>query len=222
MTCCGARCEAAAQHFGAAVAERDRDRYQRHGLDKRGRFLLEGLAHAGLDGQSVLDIGSGVGAITFELLKRGARAATLADASSAYLDIAAQIAATLGLRDRIQIARGDFVDTAQSLEISDVVVLDRAVCCYRDAPTLLVTAASRCRRVLGLTYPRRRPHSRLLIAFENLRRRLSNNPFRAFVHDPALMESTLGKCGLRRVSRTGTFFWVVEVYRRDRSPADRR
>jgi magnesium-protoporphyrin O-methyltransferase len=214
--CCGkAVCEATAQHFCRAVAEADLKRYRRKGPDKRARLLIEGLTRTGLSGSSVLDVGAGLGMVTFELIKRGARDAVLADASPAYLDAAREETQRFGLTDRIRYVPGDFVETSKDVAPADVVVLDRAVCCYPAWRPLLEEAAARCRHAFGLTYPRPRIAVRLMLGLENLRRRWSGSAFRAFVHPPAEMDTALRQNGLRRVSRAETFFWHVDVYVRD-------
>lgn len=212
--CCGPHCSATAAHFGKASAEGDLKRYHTKGLDKRGRHLVQGLVRLGIKDASVLDIGAGVGTMTFELLKHGAASAILADASPAYLESARGEAERTGLQDRVRFEQGNFVETSAGIAAADVVVLDRAVCCYPDWNALLERAASRCRRLLGLTYPRNRPDVRLWIGFENFRRRLSKDDFRAFVHSPDEMHEALRASGLERVSRAHTLVWHVDVYER--------
>lgn len=214
MRCCGSDCDATARHFNAAVAERDRQRYRSHGLDKRARRLVDGLLGAEIAGCSILDVGSGLGLPTLELLKRGAARATLADASSAYLDAARREAAACALADRVDVVLGDFVQTVDRIDAADIVVLDRTVCCYPAWQPLLEAAAARCRSVLGVTYPRNRPDVRLVIALENLRRRFKHDAFRAFVHSPAAMDLTLRRAGLHRISHAATFAWSIDIYAR--------
>jgi magnesium-protoporphyrin O-methyltransferase len=214
-SCCTPGGEAAARHFGPDAAEADRARYVRDGPDRRTRLLLDGLTRLGIDGCSVLDIGSGIGVVSFELLKRGAKSAILSDASPSYLDAAGVEAGRCRVTDRVRLVQGDFVETAREMEPADVVVLDRAVCCYPAWRPLLHEAAARCRRLLGLTYPWSRPDIRVLLAVENLRRRLARDPFRAFVHSPAGMDASLRQHGLHRIHRAATFFWRIDIYTRD-------
>ena len=214
MSCCGPHCSATASHFGQASAEADLKRYHTKGLDKRGRLLLEGLVRLGIEDASVLDIGGGIGTMTFELLKRGATSGVLADAAPAYLEAARAEATRTGVQHRIQFEEGNFVETSDNIAAADVVVLDRAVCCYPDWNTLLERAAVRCRRYLGLTYPWNRPDVRFMLGFENLLRRFSRDDFRAFVHAPAKMHEALQASGLELVSRAHTFFWHIDVYAR--------
>lgn len=212
--CCGPHCAATATHFAQSRAEADLKRYQTKGLDKRGQLLLQGLVRLGVQNASVLDIGAGVGSMTFELLKHGATSAVVADAAPAFLQSARGEAERSGVRNQIRFEQGNFVETSVNIAAADIVVLDRAVCCYPDWQTLLERAASRCRRILGLTYPRNRPDVRLMIGFENLRRRFARDDFRAFVHPPHEMHEALLASGLTRLSRGHTFAWHIDVYER--------
>lgn len=200
------------RHFDQAIAELDIDHYRQHGLDKRARLLMEALRRAGVSGRSVLDVGSGVGAMSFELLKAGASHAILADASPAYLAAAKGEAARAGVADRLELVQGDFVETVTGIPSADIVVLDRVVCCYPAWSPLLAAAMSRGSSLLGLTYPRARPDVQLVLAIENFRRRLKGDGFRAFVHSPAAMEAALRARGWRLVSRRGTVMWQVDLY----------
>jgi 2-polyprenyl-3-methyl-5-hydroxy-6-metoxy-1,4-benzoquinol methylase len=188
-------------------------------LDKRARVLLSAVLKTRVDGCSVLDVGAGIGALGLELLKHGAARVTLADASPAYLDAAAQQAEEMHLRDCVEVAPGDFVDIAAGLERADIVVLDRVICCYPDWSGLLDAAASRCRGVLGISYPRGRADIRLLIAFENIRRRFMRDAFRAYVHPSRLMKQALRDTGFTWIGYTATYFWVIELYARGSTAA---
>jgi SAM-dependent methyltransferase len=210
--CC---CGPAIRHFDQTIAEQDIARYRRKGLEKRARLLLESIHRSGLSGRSVLDVGSGVGTLSLELLKAGATHATLADASPAYLAAAKTEAARARLVDRVDVVPGDFVETVDRISPADIVVLDRVVCCYPAWPALLTAAMSRGRALLGLTYPRARADVRLVIAIENLRRRLKGDAFRAFVHPPMAMRAALRTNGWRLLYRGGTYAWRVDLYERE-------
>jgi SAM-dependent methyltransferase len=202
------------RHFDEAIAARDLARYGKKGLDKRARLLVAALLRSGAAGQSVLDVGSGAGSLSFELLKAGALRATLADASPAYLAAATLEATRLGLAERVDAVAGDFVETADRTPEADIVVLDRVVCCYPAGAPLLAAAMSRGRVLMGITYPRARPDVRLVIGFENLKRRLKGDAFRAFVHPPAAMRAALRAGGWRLLKRSGTFAWQIDLYAR--------
>jgi SAM-dependent methyltransferase len=214
MNCCRGTCQATAVHFDKQVAEDDYRRYRRQGLDKRATRLVEALVKSGIDGLTVLDVGSGIGMVSVELLQRGAATATLADASPSYLEVAQMMATDKAVAGRMRYVVGDFVDTARKMPAFDVVVMDRSVCCYPAWRLLLMAASERCRQRLALTYPRNRPDVKLVLGFENLRRRLAKDEFRAFVHPPKDMHAALEATGLRRVHQAGTLAWKIDLYSR--------
>jgi 2-polyprenyl-3-methyl-5-hydroxy-6-metoxy-1,4-benzoquinol methylase len=217
MNCCSgcAAYPAAERQFDAAIAERDLRRYRRKGPDATSRLLLTGVADRVIPGDAVLDIGSGVGVISFELLSKGAGKATLVDASSAYLQAAAQEARRREQSGRVRSIAGDFVGLANTIEPADIVTLHRVICCYPDYARLLERATEHSRRLLAFSYPRDRWVVRAWLKLENLLRRLSGNEFRTFVHSPAAMERILDRAGFRRLVRRLTLVWSVDIYLRN-------
>ena len=53
------------------------------------------------------------------------------DGSSAYIEGAKKAAKKRGLSEKIEWIHGDFVDIAKELKRSDLVTLDRVICCYQ-------------------------------------------------------------------------------------------
>ena len=214
MSCCsgGGRYAEAERHFGPAIASRDVEQYRQHGPDVSSRLLLDAVSARLKNGDSVLDIGAGVGVLAFELLAQGVTTATLVDASPAYLDAARAEAERRHLTDRVQRVAGDFASLADSVAPADVVTMHRVVCCYPGYSSLLQAAATHARRVLALSYPRDRWSVRAWLGLENARRRISGDGFRAFVHPPSSMEAVLIQSGLTLIHRARTFVWSVEVY----------
>jgi 16S rRNA G1207 methylase RsmC len=90
MQCCSSTaCAAAERQFGPAVARRDIQRYHGKGPDAATQALLAEIRAVLPAGGSLLDVGSGVGVITFELLADGLAQATLVDGSPSYAQTAA-------------------------------------------------------------------------------------------------------------------------------------
>jgi 2-polyprenyl-3-methyl-5-hydroxy-6-metoxy-1,4-benzoquinol methylase len=216
MVCCSgsARFVQAEQQFGTVIASRDLKRYRRKGPDANSREFLKAVVSQLTIGDSLLDVGAGVGVLDFELLAAGVVTATLVDASPAYLEAAAHEAEDRRLSDRIDRVAGDFTRLADRVPPADVVTMHRVVCCYPDFATLLTTAAEHSRRILAFSYPRDRWYVRTWMAIENLRRRLSGKEFRTFVHSPAAMDAVAARQGFRRVQHTDTFVWSIDVYLR--------
>lgn len=214
MTCCTKYCAAEAQ-FSRKRAERDLRRYRRRGADATTRLLLTELRRWPIEGASVLDVGGGIGVIGLELADSGVGSATMVEASPAYFEVAhGEMESRYGSRPT-QFVVGDFAAMAATLADADVVTLDRVVCCYPDAETLLRAAAQRARKLVAFTYPRDRWYVRAFIKFENFWQRLRRSEFRAFVHPPKRMHAVLERAGLVRAASQGTAVWMFDLYRRE-------
>jgi len=213
MTCCGASaCESQFDRKRAARELRDYRAYGRTNATTRAMIHL--LRRAGVDGSTLLDIGAGIGAIQYDLLEAGAREVTAVDASSAYQQAARAEAELRGVSGRSHCQLGDFVTLPPQVAASDIVTLDRVVCCYSDMEPLVRLSAERCRRLYGLSYPRYRWPVRAVVSTENAFRRLFGNPFRSFVHSPTVMDGLLTDLGFTLHSRVRTFAWEIVVYAR--------
>ena len=82
--CCGYRAVADG-HFNETIARRDLEAYRKTGPGSTTRLLRDLLVEAGRIDGVLLDIGAGIGGLTFELLERGMRRAIAVDASASYL-----------------------------------------------------------------------------------------------------------------------------------------
>lgn len=214
MTCCSGFCGTAEGHFSKRLAARDLRHYRRKGPRPTTRLLRDGVADAGTIHGSLLDIGSGVGALAFELLDLGMASATAVDASSVYLAAAADEAQRRRRTDAFRAVHADFLTAASRLPRASVVTLDRVVCCYPSFAPLLEEAARHAERRLAFSYPRDVWSVRTLVALENRVWQLRGNPFRSYVHSPAAMAAVIVRAGFTLVSRAQASAWAVDVYER--------
>jgi 16S rRNA G966 N2-methylase RsmD len=176
--CCRAAYE---DFFDEKLARKDADRYRRRGLDAAARTMVGFLERRGVEGQRVLEIGGGVGALQLELLHAGAAGTQNVELSPGYEQAAGELARERGVEERVERRVGDFVASADEVGDADVVLLHRVVCCYPDLDALLGAAADRAQRRLVLTYPPHNAASRVVVALLNLAQRLRRHEFRAFV-----------------------------------------
>ena len=213
MSCgCSSVGAAAERQFSAKRATEDLAQYRTKGPGSTARLLLAGIAKAGQPHGRLLDIGSGVGVLTFELLERGLTEAIGVDLSSAYVAAAAEEAARRGRTDAVRFVHGDFVGIASQFPAADVVTLDRVVCCYPAYEPLLDASARHAARCLALSYPRDVWYVRMWVGLQNLARQLRRNPFRTFVHSASAMDDVIRRAGLELVSRSCTWTWCADVY----------
>ncbi len=209
--CCSGFCTSITRQFGATVAAGDLRRYLSKGPNPTTRLLRDAVLRAG-GGQSLLDIGAGIGALSFELLGAGFNRSLAVDASPAYVATARAEALARGLDDRLKVLEADFTRLVDPGEPVDVVVMDRVVCCYPEFRPLLERALRSGRRLFAYSYPRDRWYVRLSLWLENVARAAFRNPFRAFVHSAQAMEACITGEGFARVSRSETLSWAVDVY----------
>ena len=177
-------------------------------------MLLEMIGRDRVRGASVLDIGGGIGVITAELLKAGAGHAVLVDAAPAYLEVARSELRTANVLDRVDIVDGDFVRRADAIEPADIVTLDRVVCCYPDAESLVSLSADRARSLLGLVLPRDSRLVRFVLWVGNVRFWLRRSPYRAYSHSNQAIDGLIRDLGLRPIAERRTLIWRVVLYGR--------
>jgi len=213
-SCCSGFPASVQSVFDARVAEGDLKSYHRKGPSATVRLMRDAVRDAG-GGETVLDVGAGIGALSFELLAAGFRHSTIVDASTAYLATARAEARRRGVADQVAFHEGDFVGLGDGLAPADVVVMNRVVCCYPEYAPLLEQALRHSRRLFAMSYPRDRWFVRIGIGLENALRALRRNPFRAFMHPPAAMAALAARHGFRRVHESVTLLWRVELYARE-------
>ena len=215
---CGLGCACAVgNEFDERQARRDLETFRRNGADRTTGWLIEGLgggAGSGVDGASVLDIGAGIGAVHLALLAAGAATALDVDGSPAYVSVAAAEARRAGVDDRVRHETGDFVELAPAIEPADLVALDRVVCCYPDASTLVGLAAERARRRIGLVYPRDTWWIRAGGRVFNVVGRLTRARLRIWIHRTAEIDAIVRAAGFVPRLERATRIWQVVVYER--------
>ena len=212
-TCCerGFRCEADA-HFDRTRAERDLKSYREKGPGVTTRLIRDLIVAAGQSGGDLLDIGCGVGALTFELLERGIDRAIGVDASSAHIAAASSEADRRARTTAVRFIDSDFVEVAATLPSARVVTLDRVVCCYPAFEPLLEQSICHAERCLAFSYPLDVWYMHAALGFENGIRRLRRKSFRTFVHPVKRMVELVEQAGFERAGHKQTWQWAADVY----------
>jgi magnesium-protoporphyrin O-methyltransferase len=186
-------------------------RYRQRGLDPTARMLFEATRGRG---QTVLEIGGGVGELELELLRAGAERATNVELTPVYDKEAEQLLEEAGLEGRAERRHGDLVNQPDLADPADVVVMHRVVCCYPDMPALVGAAAERTRRVLALSFPRNTWWMRSFARAFNAWRRLRRDEFRFFVHSPEGIVATAGARGLHVTRKEAGRIWQIAALER--------
>jgi len=215
VDCCDFE-EAAGRQFTEQLARRELARYRTKGPGKTARLLCETATAAGPIDGTLLEIGIGIGALTFALLERAITRAIAVDASAAYLAAASEEAARRGLSDAIQFVHGDFLTIASRIPSATIVVLDRVVCCYPTWEPLVGEALQRADRYFAFSYPRDVWYVRAGNGVMNLGRQIKGRSFRTFVHPPSTMEEVIQRAGFSTMARRRTMMWHIDVYVRSK------
>jgi predicted RNA methylase len=187
--------------------------------------LLRGLEEAGIRDRTVLDVGCGIGDLAIEAVRRGAARALGVELSAKAVGEARRLATERGVADRTSFEVGD--GSEMRLPKTDVVVLNRVFCCYRDADALLENSLSAAGSVYAFTTP---PSKGLGGAFVKLQSRFWNvwyrlrdrkfRGFRVFVHDVDRIDARVQAAGFRPIRREARrFVWHLAVYARPRTSA---
>lgn len=199
--------------FNEKEARRSLRSYDKKGLDPLARGMVDFMASRGMEGQSVLEAGGGIGAIQIELLKAGAERVVNVELSGGYESVAAELLQREGLAGRVERRLGDFTEVATGLE-ADHVVMNRVICCYPYMDRLMNAALSASRRSVAATFPRDHLISRLGISLENACFRLRGLEFRGYVHAPDQIVATATAHGFEVIYREKNFGWTAVVFER--------
>lgn len=164
-----------------------------------------------------MDIGGGVGIIQKELFREGISKAIQVDASRAYLEVSEEEAQSSGYGDQVSYHYGDFVDMASDLPDSDIVALDRVICCYPDMPALVNASAAKSTYWYGAVYPVDRWYTRWGSKLVNLYFKLTGSDFRTYIHPESEIDRHIRNAGFKLHKHTRTMLWNVSVYKREKS-----
>src|SRR5688572_19734839 len=140
-------CQQVERVFDKQRAQNDLFRYHQKGPDEPTQDLVNALVKMGVQGQTLLDIGSGIGVIQYELLSKGLIRAIAVEASTAFLELANEEARRAGYEGKITYLKGDYTEVHRDAGYADIVTLDKVVCCYPDAVKLVSLSSTHATRL---------------------------------------------------------------------------
>ena len=192
------------------------DRYKTKGLSKSSRLLFGFIRDSGLKGKALLDLGCGAGGFSIELLKEGAECAVGFDLSPKMVDSAIGLASASGFETRAKFQVGDAA--VVELPSSDIVILDKVLCCYSQWEPLLRNAVKASRGVIGFIVPRdegvaKWPFRFGLRVVNFFSKRSGGVLF--YLHPLSLVDKTLRDSGFVRNNKQGSRLWLVFLYSRN-------
>ena len=196
-------------------ARRYAKKFRRSGLDRAQRSIVIGLERLGIEGKSILEIGCGVGGLHLTLLKKGATSAFGVEISAGMIVKAKELAAELGVSERVAYLQGDLVSANGEVQPADIVIMDKVLCCYTDAQLLIERSAAKANVFYAVSYPRDAWLARL--GFLSIERvgRLFRWSFHPFYHEPAELDRMVQQNGWRSVFSDTTPIWQVRIFRKE-------
>jgi SAM-dependent methyltransferase len=182
--------------------------------------LLAALRDTGIGGRSVLDVGCGTGDLALATLAHGASSATGFDLGNGAIASARALAEERGLAEQATFSVGDASQVA--LPGSDVVVLNRVLCCYPSVDALLANTLGVAGSVFAITVPVDRGpvglYNRVLCRLGNrwyAFRDTKFRGFRAYIHRVDAIDERIVGAGFRqRVGQRRRLVWDLRVYER--------
>ena len=210
MDCC--QCQGIESMFDKKSAKRDLKRYLKKGPSTTTKILLNEVNKIGVQGMTFLDIGGGIGAIQYALIKWGALNGVSIEASSAYIDSIKEETGKNNLTEKVVFKHGDFTTIASDLNSSDIVTLDKVICCYDDMNRLVDLSSKLARKIYAVVYPRDNWWTKLFLPIINFYPKIKGSSFRLFIHPTNKVEDIIIKNGLKRIYNTTRLFWQVTVF----------
>jgi magnesium-protoporphyrin O-methyltransferase len=191
------------------------DRYKNKGLSRSSKLLLKFILDGNAQDKAVLDLGCGAGGLSVELLKHGAQNAIGFDLSPRMIEAATELARSTGFENRAKFQEGN----AATMELpkSDIVVMDKVLCCYSEWRPLLKNAMDASSGFVGFTVPRdegitKLPFRLALRIANYFQKRKGGVLF--YLHPLGTVDKTLRDSGFKRDRKQGSRFWLVFLYSR--------
>ena len=164
-----------------------------------------------------MEIGCGTGFFAMETLRKGTASIAGFDLSSEAIQEANDYAKDSGLEDRAKFEVGDGA-TAQ-LPSSDIVVMDKVLCCYPDYDALLKNASDSSNLMMGFVVPRdegwMKPFMRCGAAAINLVEKLRKTGFKFHLHPLDLIHQQLVEKGFQEAEKAKSRVWLIFLYKKN-------
>src|SRR3989454_8967148 len=191
------------------------ERYKNNGLSRSSKLLLKFILDGNAQDKAVLDLGCGAGGLSVELLKHGAQSAVGFDLSPRMIIAATDLARATGFESTAKFQEGNAATA--SLPRSDIVVMDKVLCCSSEWMPLLKNAMEATEVMTWVTVPRgggvtKLPFRIALSIVNYFQRRRGGVLF--YLHPLGSVDTTLRDSGFNRLRKQTSRFWLVFLYSR--------
>lgn len=213
MSCCCPHSQSANKFF-SFFAKSYRRRFARKGFEPSQQQLIKGITQASYRDKTLLEIGCGVGHLHQSLVEQGSLFAVGIELASEMIIEATDWAKQRGISEKTKYIEGDFIDIAETIEPADIVIMDKVVCCYPDAESLIHRSLEKCTESFALTYPRKTWYTKSGVQFFAFLMKLLGSNFRPYVHDPVLIERWITEQGFKKTVQSQTIIWLTQIYQK--------
>jgi Methyltransferase domain len=150
-----------------------------------------------------------------ELLKEGASSTVGFDLSPKMIEAATELARTNGFDNHAKFQLGN--GATSELPRSDIVIMDKVLCCYSEWRPLLKNAIEASSLMVGFTVPRdegiaKVPFRIVLRVVNFFQKRRRGVLF--YLHPLGTLDKTLRDSGFDRLRKQASRFWLVFLYSR--------
>jgi len=200
--------------FDSKRANKEMNDYLSIGPKKSTNYLLEPLRAHVTPKDSLMDIGSGVGAVIWELLDAGINKATYLDISPGYSQVFKDQINLRGMEKQIQVETGDFAELYKNINPSDIVTLDKVICCYQDYQPLVSLSSKKCKRLYAYTIPRNVWWVKAVNGIGAILKSFHKNHLQSLVHSTTKIEELVLDEGFNKIFENSNREWLTVIYER--------
>jgi 2-polyprenyl-3-methyl-5-hydroxy-6-metoxy-1,4-benzoquinol methylase len=190
-------------------------RYRESGLTGTSRIILDRVRELGVSGKTVLELGCGIGGLSIELLREGARSVKGIDLSTSMIAHARELASSSPFKENATFLVGDGADT--QLDPHQVVILDKVVCCYPNMDAILKNSLEACKGIYCVALPQDNGAwgalAKLVLPLEVLYQRLRGCSFRGYLHDTEELDGKVRSHGFTELETDAHWQWVIKTYK---------
>ena len=187
--------------------------YRLKGLPNQSKLILDYLVSYGIKNHSILEIGSGAGALHMNLVKLGAKKSIGVDASEWAVKASEQLKEEIDPSINSETITAQISQTKEWFGEFSVVIMDRVLCCYPHPETLLEAAVLHSSELITVSIPRNLIWIRIGAIMVNIIQSILRREFRIFVHSHDRIEQILRNNQFVQIHSDQTRLWRIRVYR---------
>jgi magnesium-protoporphyrin O-methyltransferase len=201
--------------FDKRYAQKELERYHQHGLKNNSKPLFKLIERLNLQGKSLIDIGGGIGSLSFELIKKGIVKSTLVDISEAHIITCEQESIRMGIQHRIHCLQGDFLEKMIEIPAADLVVLDKVICCYAQYEHLIRNSVNKSKKWYAFSLPKDVWWVHVSQGLEKLWNRLKGKSFPTFIHPVKDIVGIMASSGFQKIAQSDYKEWTMMVFEKN-------